>query len=361
MRIGIIVPPFITVPPERYGGTELFAAYLAEGLRARGHHPVVYTVGASRVGCEIRWRAARGHWPIDSPLESSLDDLDHAAWACADAARDCDVIHLNNAPGLVLSRLVRKPFVYTLHHPHEAALSRFYARYPAVHYVAISRAQARQESLPRLQVIHHGLRASDYPLGTGRRDYLAFIGRLCPVKGAHTAIEVARRAGLPLKLAGEVQPLFRDYWEKVIRPQVDGRQIEFVGEADHAAKCALLGGARAVLFPIEWEEPFGLVMIEAMACGAPVMAFARGSAPEVVADGVSGWLCRDADDMVRRIRALEDTPIPPETCRAEVETRFSLERMAGEYLAVYADARRHPSPMRRRHTVSPAIRLPAAS
>lgn len=335
LSVAIVVPPFITVPPRRYGGTELFAAHLAEGLRAQGHRPVVYTVGASQVECETRWRIAQGHWPIESPLESSLDDLDHAAWACADALQDCDVIHLNNAPGLAFSRLAERPFVYTLHHPFEHDLSRFYARYPEVTYVAISRDQAARENLPNLTVIHHGLRLERYPVGQGQRDYLAFIGRICPVKGPHVAIEVARQAGLPLYIAGEIQPVFRGYWENEIRPHVDGRRVVYLGEADHQQKCALLAGARAVLFPIDWEEPFGLVMIEAMACGAPVLAFARGSAPEVVVDGVSGWLCRDADAMVERARA---EAIAPESCRAHAERHFDLRRMVDRYVAVYQQA-----------------------
>lgn len=339
LKVGIVVPPFITVPPQRYGGTELFAANLAEGLRDLGHWPVVYTVGASRVACETRWREASGRWPIDSPLESSLDDLDHSAWACADATRDCDVIHLNNAPGLTFSRFVDRPMVYTLHHPHEAALSQYYARFPEVHYVAISRDQAGRERLPRLRVIHHGLRVEQYPAGTGARDYLAFIGRICPVKGTHTAIFVARETGLPLRIAGEIQPIFRSYWEREIRPQVDGRQIQYLGEADHALKCKLLAGARAVLFPIDWEEPFGLVMIEAMACGAPVLTFARGSAPEVVRDGISGWLCSDIEAMARHAR---EPAIAPGRCRAYVAAHFGVRAMVDRYVNLYREAVRPP-------------------
>lgn len=334
MRIGIVVPPFISVPPERYGGTELFVAQLAEGLQARGQHPIVYTVGSSQVRCETRWRQPAGHWPIESALESSLEDLDHSSWACADAARECDVLHINNAPGLHISRFVDRPFVYTIHHPHDAILSNYYASFLAVHYVAICHSQARREHLRRLRVIHHGLEMDRYRLAAGRRDYLCFIGRLAPIKGTHTAIEVARRAGMPLKIAGEIQPLFQDYWRSEIKPRL-GHGIEYVGEVDLAAKNELLAGARALLFPIEWEEPFGLVMIEAMACGVPVLAFPRGSVPEVVSDGISGWLCRDVPDMAARARKLD---IPPARCRAFVEERFSLERMVEGYLSVYRQA-----------------------
>ncbi|HXE30674.1 MAG TPA: glycosyltransferase family 4 protein [Terriglobales bacterium] len=332
MKIALIVPPFITVPPKRYGGTELFVANLAEGLRTQGHWPVVYTVGESRVNCEIRWRQAHGKWPIESALESSLDDLEHSSWACRDAARDCDLIHLNNAPGLNFARFVDLPFVYTLHHPHEEPLSRYYAHFPRVQFVAISRSQARQEGRPGLDAIHHGLRPENYRVGTGKRDYLCFVGRIAPIKGTHTAIAVARQAGLPLKIAGEIQPIYRDYWEQCIRPHVDGKQVEYVGEVDLEAKNQLLGGARALLFPIEWEEPFGLVMIEAMACGTPVLAFARGAAPEVVENGVSGYVCADAAEMARRA---QEAPITPARCRKHFEDHFSMACMVERYTGLY--------------------------
>ncbi|HEY8055204.1 MAG TPA: glycosyltransferase family 4 protein [Terriglobales bacterium] len=334
MRIGIVVPPFISVPPERYGGTELFVAQLAEGLQARGHHPIVYTVGSSRVRCETRWRVPHGRWPIESALESSLEDLDHSSWACSDAAQTCDVLHINNAPGLHISRFVNRPFVYTMHHPHDAALSNYYAGLPAIRYVAISHNQAQRERLPQLSVVHHGLDHRRYRVATGRRDYLCFIGRLAPIKGTHIAIQVARRAGLPLKIAGEIQPLFQEYWKQEIEPQL-GHGIEYVGEVDLKGKNELLAGARALLFPIQWEEPFGLVMVEAMACGVPVLAFGRGSAPEVVEDGTSGWLCRDMEDMADRCVSLDISPVQ---CREYLERRFSLAGMVDGYLAVYQRA-----------------------
>ncbi len=334
MRIALVVPPFIAVPPKHYGGTELFVAELAEGLRAQGHHPVVYSVGESTVDCEVRWRRPRGVWPIESALESSLDDLDHASWACKDAAADCDIIHLNNAPGLIFSRFLPTPMVYTLHHPREDSLSRFYASFPGVHFVAISHSQARAERRPGAAVIHHGLRLDRYRVATGARDYLCFIGRLAPIKGAHTAIEAARLAGMPLKIAGEIQPQFRAYWEREVRPRLAGG-IEYVGEVDLEAKNELLAGARALLFPIHWKEPFGLVMIEAMACGVPVLAFARGSAPEVVDNGVSGWLCADVAEMARR--AVEPG-ISPAACRAYAERRFQARRMVECYLNLYRRA-----------------------
>jgi glycosyltransferase involved in cell wall biosynthesis len=178
---------------------------------------------------------------------------------------------------------------------------------------------------------------ADYTFSEEKDDYVAFLGRMAPCKGPHLAIEAARLAGVRLKLAGEVQPVFREYWDRQVRPGIDGEQIEYVGEADHATKNALLSRARALLFPIEWEEPFGLVMIEAMACGTPVLAFAGGSVEEIVHDGINGWICNDVAEMASRIASVD---VEPAACREFVESRFSVARMTDRYLQVYERALR---------------------
>jgi glycosyltransferase involved in cell wall biosynthesis len=335
MRIALVAPPFIAVPPVRYGGTELFVAHLAEGLVHAGHQVIVYANGESRPAGELRWLHERAEWPVSNVGDAAVKDFAHTAWACEDAARQADVVHLNCGPGVVFSRFLDVPFVTTLHHPTEPVLSELYARHPDVQYVAISRFQQSREHLPRITTVHHGLDLSRYRLQVRKQPYLAFLGRITPTKAPHLAIEVARRAGLPLKIAGEVQPAFADYWESMVKPRIDGRDVEFVGEADLAAKNELLGGASAFLFPIEWDEPFGLVMLEAMACGTPVLAFGRGSVPEVVADGVSGWICRDLDDMVRLARR---PGIDPAGCRRHVSTHFSISHMTRGYVEVYQQA-----------------------
>jgi len=344
MRIALVAPPFIPVPPRRYGGTELFIAHLADGLRRLGHEVIVYANGESRVDCELRSLYPRGEWPITSDVSGNLKDLNHTAWACQDAAGAVDVIHLNNAPGLAFSRFVGEPIVYTLHHPHEPGLSDFYGSYPEVTYVTISEFQRSVETMPRMVSIHHGLNMGRYPVIERKRQYLSFLGRIAPSKGPHLAIQAARRAGIPLKLAGEIQPLYRDYWDTQVRPHVDGRFIEYVGEADHRKKIELLGNSTAMLFPIQWNEPFGLVMIEAMACGTPVLALPGGSVPEIVRDGVSGWICRDVEDMAARARAVE---ISAASCRRYVDEHFSIEVMARRYEGVYQGAMAHRRELRR--------------
>jgi glycosyltransferase involved in cell wall biosynthesis len=202
--------------------------------------------------------------------------------------------------------------------------------------VAISDAQARRESMAQITVAHHGLRLDDYVFKDTKEDYLAFLGRMVPCKGAHAAIAVAQRAGLRLKLAGEVQPMYEQYWREQVLPHIDGDQIQFLGEADDTLKNELLSGARALLFPIEWEEPFGLVMIEAMACGTPVLAFEGGAVAEIIRDGVNGWICRDVAEMAARAAA---PGISQESCRAWVSNHFSRERMVDRYVGVYQRAR----------------------
>lgn len=334
MRVALIAPPFISVPPKKYGGTELFIGHLARGLRDLGVEPVVYTNGDSTIDVERRWLYPKAQWPIDGEVYSSLTDVNHTAWAVADAARDCDVIHLNNIPGLVHSRFVDLPFVYTVHHVHETALTDFYKHYPQVQFVTISDFQRQQEPMPQIRTIHHGIDLDQYRLKEKKQPYLAFIGRIAPVKGTHLAIHAAKRAGIPLKIAGEVQPIFRDYYEKEVKPHIDGRNVEYVGEADLAAKNELLGNATAMLFPIQWNEPFGLVMIEAMACGTPVIAFPGGSVREVVREGVSGAICRSVEEMATRARDAATTYRPAEV-RAYTAQNFSLEVMAGKYAALY--------------------------
>ena len=348
MKIAIIGPPFIAVPPARYGGTELFIANLARGLHARGHQLTVYANGDSRLPCRVRWRYAHTDWPVKDAVRAELKNLDHTAWAMRDAAGNVELLHLNDIAGVPFTRFSDLPVVLTMHHPHEPALSEQYARYPEIDYVAIGAWLARRETMPRLHMVHHGIPIEDYTFSNTKDDYVAFLGRMAPCKAPHLAIEAARRAGVRLKLAGEVQPVFLDYWEQHVAPGIDGRQIEYVGEANAEQKNALLSRARALLFPIQWEEPFGLVMIEAMACGTPVLAFAGGAVEEVIQNGVNGWICRDVGEMAQRVT----TRLPDSaSCRDSVARRFSIDHMVAGYLAIYerllAETRRDRADRRR--------------
>jgi glycosyltransferase involved in cell wall biosynthesis len=335
MKIALIVPPFISVPPKRYGGTELFAAQLAQGLDNIGVDVVVYTNGESTVPVEKRWLYEDSMWPIDSDIHNSLRDINHGAWAVQDASQWADIVHVSNAATLAYSRFIDTPFVYTLHHPHDEGLSELYSYYPDAWYVSISEFQQKLENLPKLRTIHHGIDPTQYKPGTGERTHFTFLGRIAPVKGTHNAVEVAKRTGIPLKIAGEVQPMFKGYFESQIKPHIDGKLIEYVGEADLAMKNELLGSSLGLLFPIEWDEPFGLIMIEAMACGAPVYALPGGSVAEIVKDGVSGYICQSLDEMVDR--AKQAASFDFRKVRPYVMERFSIERMVQSYVDLYAE------------------------
>lgn len=335
MRIALIASPFISVPPKKYGGTELFISQLAEGLTRLGADVVVYANGKSTVKAEVRWLYSDEDWPINGEMYSSLKDLNHTSWAVSDCLRDADIVHLNNAPGLAFTRLDGPRWVYTIHHPHLPSLSEFYNWYPGVEFVAISNYQKRNETLKRIRTIHHGIDLSQYHLQTHKAGYLTFLGRIAPVKGVHNAIKIAKCSGIPLKIAGEIQPLFREYFETCIRPHLDGKFIEYVGEADLALKNELLGKSIAMLFPIEWNEPFGLVLVEAMATGTPVIAFPGGSVSEIVSDGVSGFVCDGVESAVARLRDAQ--AIRPATIRAYAQQHFSVERMVQDYLSLYRE------------------------
>lgn len=357
MRVGIIAAPFIPVPPRLYGGTELFIAQLAEGLSRRGIDVVVYSNGEATVNTEARYLYSQMEWPVDE-VQAQIKDVNHTAWAVHDAATSCDIIHMNNASGLTYSRFVDAAFVYTVHHPKVPALSEFYRYYPDVSFVTISDAQRNLESMPRMQTIHHGLAIGAYTPVEEKRPYLAFMGRIAPIKGTHLAIEVAKRSGIPLKIAGEVQPIFQHYFDTQVKPHIDGKFIEYVGPADFVTKNELLGNAMAMLFPIQWDEPFGLVMIESMACGTPVIAFERGSVREVVKNGVSGWVCTSMDEMVEAVQTLN---LSAHRVRHYAEVNFSTDTMVERYIALYDSLLRPSLPIMKQTAVSTGTEIPAAA
>src|SRR5215471_3364461 len=251
MHIGLIGPPYIEIPPRRYGGTELFIGNLASDLYERGFDVTVYGNGDSRLACRVKWRYEHAEWPLTESALPYLKNTDHSAWAVLDAAQSpVDVLHLNDIAAIPYTSYVDLPAVLTIHHPHEPTLSQFYDRYPGVHYVTIARWLARRERMPNIPVVHHGIPVDNYLFSSRKDDYVAFLGRMAPCKGPHLAIEAARRAGIPIRLAGEIQPMFQSYWEETVKPLIDGNEVKYVGEADFETKNELLSRARALLFPI---------------------------------------------------------------------------------------------------------------
>ncbi|HEY1529075.1 MAG TPA: glycosyltransferase family 4 protein [Candidatus Angelobacter sp.] len=334
MKIALIAPPFIAVPPRKYGGTELFIAELARGLQLQGVEVTVYTNGESTVDARTRWLYPEGEWPLRDEVKASLKGLNHFAWAIQEASQEADLIHVNSAPGLSFSRFTGVPMVHTVHHAYDSVLSEFYQSYPDVSYVTISDFQRDKLSMPQIQTIHHGVNLELYPAVEKKQEYLSFLGRMAPPKGTHLAIEVAKKSGIPLKIAGEIQPINKNYWETMVKPHVDGKFIEYVGEVGMRDKVQLLGNSRAMLFPVQWDEPFGLVMIEAMACGTPVLALSGGSVAEVVREGVSGNVRKTTAELAECARKLA---IPAPIIRGYMEEFFSAERMTRDYINLYTE------------------------
>jgi glycosyltransferase involved in cell wall biosynthesis len=333
VRVGVIAPPWLPVPPPAYGGIEAHVHHLARGLAAAGHDVVLSAPPGST--CPVA-RIEGSPIPRGTPMGDAATELAYVVRAYG-ALRDVDLVHDHTLAGpLYRHRPARLPVVSTCHGPFDSTFGTAYrAMSTDVSLIAISAAQAAAATdVPFAAVIHHGLDVDAVPPGQGTGGYAFFLGRISPDKGIREAVLIARAAGMPLKIAAKMRHgCEQDYFETCIRPLLGG-DVEFLGEADTAAKYELLGGAVALLNPIRWPEPFGLVMIESLAAGTPVIATPMGSAPEIVDDGVTGFL-RDLahlPDALSRAGGLDRA-----ACRAAVETRFSAARMVGEHVTLYRD------------------------
>lgn len=333
MRIALVASPFVPVPPLTYGGTELFIATLARHLCLAGHEAVVYTNGESTVPVEKRFLYSKTEWPVNSMVYQGLKEIHHTMWSVNDASQSCDIIHLNGPAGVSASLFTEHPVVSTIHHPHSETFRDHYGLNSNVAYVTLSKFQQEQESPLRSTVIQHGIDMDSHALGDGDGGYLCWLGRLSPIKGADLAIQCAKKLGIPLKIGGDVQPVYQKYFDEMVKPEIDGTFIQYLGELDLNGKNELLAGASAMLFPISWDEPFGLVMIEAMACGTPVLALRRGSVPEVIKDGTTGCVCESVDEMIERYQQAK--VLDRSTIRQYAEKHFSASRMANDHIALY--------------------------
>lgn len=331
MKIGIIAPPWVPVPPPAYGGTEAVVDRLARGLSDAGHHVTLCTIGESTCPVDKVWRFDTAREPIgDSVLEAA-----HVLSAY-DALRRVDLVHDHTMIGPLLARRRRRrPVVATVHAPFTPDVRRIYRTASrSVRLVCVSRDQrAAAPEIPVTRVVHHGIDVEDFPVGLGDGGYLLFLGRMSPDKGADRAVAVARATGSPLLIAAKMrEPAEIGYFEERVQPLLGGN-VEFLGEVARPRRLELLQGARALINPIQWAEPFGLVMIEAMACGTPVVAQPFGAAPEIVVDGVTGYLRSDVDGMASAVEQLDQ--IDRGACREAAIRRFSTDRMVRDYLAVY--------------------------
>jgi glycosyltransferase involved in cell wall biosynthesis len=338
LRVAQVAPLYEPVPPRQYGGTERIVGYLSNALVRRGHEVTLFATADSRSDarlCAPRERALRDVSGADEQVAAHVLELG----LVFGRAREFDVIHCHvDHLAFPCSRLSGTPTVHTLHGRLDLPyLKPLYAHFNDVSLVSISDAQReplRHLSLQWVTTVHHGLPPGEYPVGGGQGGYLAFLGRMSPEKRPDLAIDVARRVGVPLKMAAKVDEPNQPYFDEVIRPLLDHPLVEFVGEIGGADRARFLGDALALLFPIDWPEPFGLVMIEALACGTPVIALRRGSVPEVIEDGQTGFIVETMEEMAQAVKQVDR--IDRAGCRRAVEQRFTDERMTDAYENVYA-------------------------
>jgi len=335
MKIAQFAPLFESVPPKLYGGTERVVSYLTEELVKQGHEVTLFASGDSITTARLVAGSERA-LRLDS---GCIDPLAHQVVQIERLAKEMhgfDVVHFHvDYLHYPFSRCQALPHLTTLHGrldlPDLVPLYREFSEMPVV-----SISDAQRAPLPWINwlgTVHHGLPEDLYPLRTEPGRYLAFIGRISPEKRVDRAIEIARRVGMPLRIAAKVDKVDREYFEARIRPLLDDPLVEFLGEIGDADKGAFLGGAHALLFPIDWPEPFGLVTIEAMACGTPTVAYRMGSIPEVIDPGVTGYIVDDIDGAVRAVDQVHS--LDRRRCRQVFEARFSVDRMARAYVALY--------------------------
>lgn len=343
MKIAQVSPLYERVPPELYGGTERVVSYLTEELVHAGHEVTLFASGDSITSAELVPccpRALRLGRCID-PLAHHLVMLERVFARL----QEFDIVHFHcDYLHFPLSRRHHHPHVTTLHGRLDLPdLVPLYDEFREMPVVSISDAQ--RAPLPWINwqgTVYHGLPPERYPFRETPEDYLAFLGRISPEKGVDRAIEIARRSGMKLKIAAKVDPADQVYFRQIVEPLLNQPHVDFVGEIGDRDKPEFLGAATALLFPIDWPEPFGLAMIESLACGTPVVAFRRGSVPEVLDDGRSGFVCESVDAAVEAVSRA--TQLSRYTCRAIFEERFTAARMAANYLKVYRqqlEARQH--------------------
>jgi glycosyltransferase involved in cell wall biosynthesis len=332
VRIAVIAPPWVAVPPPGYGGIETVVDVLARGLQGAGHDVLLYATGDSTSPVPRAWTHDEG---AGVGAGGPVAEVTHVIEAY-DAARDADIVHDHTVVGpLYAAGFTDVPVVTTNHGPFNPELSPLYRAVAAsVPVIAISHHQASTAGdIPIAAVIHHGVELNGTAVGPGDGGYAVFLGRMNPDKGVHTAVDVARRAGVPLRIAAKMdEPAEKQYFREQVEPRLGG-DIEYVGQVSGDEKAELLDHALCLLNPIAWPEPFGMVMIEALERGTPVVGTPCGAAPEIVDDGATGFLRADEDALVAALGRVGE--LDRAACRRAVEERFSAERMVADHVELY--------------------------
>jgi len=332
MKIAHVAPVATTIPPPKSGSVETMTSLLTEGLVARGHDVTLFATADSTTKAKLAAIYEHGYWHDENMWPWELYEMLNLA-AAVERAREFDIIHYEAAyypMSLAFTRLSPTPIVQTLHHSPSAAEVALWARYPEAPFVAISNEQAQLLSGANvLGTVLHCIDTDNFRFKATPEDYLLFLGRFTPGKGVLQAIDVAKRVGMRLILAAAED----DYYREHVAPHVDGTQIVYFGEADFDAKVELYGGARALVYPVQAREPFGLVLAEAMACGTPVVALDLGAVREVVDEGVTGRVFQTLDEMAANLKSV--FAFDRGRIRERAVARFGVQRMVNEYVAIY--------------------------
>jgi glycosyltransferase involved in cell wall biosynthesis len=336
LRIAQIAPLWFPIPPQKYGGTERVVSYLTEGLVKRGHRVTLFASGDSKTRAKLisitkKHLIARGvPWQ-----DWWWNNLNYSF--AFERAKEFDLIHSHWTPvGMFFQGIVKTPVLHTLHNiprktDHRWPIFRYYKN---SNVVFISKKQ-KVNSLVRFKnewVVYNGLDISQFKFNLSPKNYFIWIGRICPDKGTDLAIKIAKKRGIKLLLAGQLQPMYQDFFKKEIKPHL-GQKIKYIGELSQAQLSSFYGSAKALIYPHRWQEPFGLVMIESMACGTPVIAFNRGSVPEIVKDGKTGFVVNSIKEAVEAVKKIDQ--INRLDCRKWVEEKFTVEKMVDNYERVY--------------------------
>ncbi|MBD2163290.1 glycosyltransferase family 4 protein [Calothrix membranacea FACHB-236] len=336
MRIAQIAPLWERVPPPGYGGIELVVGLLTDELVRRGHEVTLFASGDSISLAKLVSVHPRALRLDPNVKECAIYEMLQLG-SVYERSEEFDIIHSHmGCAALPYANLVKTPTVHTLHGVFTCDNEKMFQYAKKQPYISISNSQREARlGLNYVATAYNGIDVSSYQFHPKPSDppYLAFLGRISPEKGTHLAIAIAKKAGWHLKIAGKVDVVDVEYYEKEIKPLIDGKQIEYLGEANHEQKNALMGGAVATLFPITWREPFGLVMVESMAAGTPVIAMKLGSTVEIIDHGKTGFLCENIEEFVKAIDKVTD--IDRQACRQHVENHFSLQTMTDSYEEVY--------------------------
>jgi glycosyltransferase involved in cell wall biosynthesis len=362
MRIAQVAPLFESVPPRLYGGTERVVSWLTEKLVDLGHEVTLFASGDSITNARLIPACKQA-------LRLDADCIDHTAHHILmlekvfSRASEFDMIHFHSDYWhFPLSRRQHVPCITTLHGRLDIPdLVPLYEEFREMPVISISNSQ--RAPLPWLNwrgTVHHGLPPKSLALGSGKGGYLAFLGRISPEKGVDQAIQIAIQAGIPVKLAAKVDRADHEYFQQTIKPMLKHPLVEFIGEIGADQKSEFLGNAMALLVPIVWPEPFGLVMIEAMACGTPIIAYPRGSVPEIVVNKLNGFIVKDVDSAVQAVTRLDE--IDRNACRKYFDQYFTDDRMAREYVSVYSHLiQKRPAALTLAKEVFPWTTLTSAS